>query len=82
MPDFRAQDLQEMQDELDAEQRDRTGQLPDLMLSSGEQGRLATTTAWPFAYVDPYAINRNDGIASGVEYTQTFSLPVCRPLSK
>jgi hypothetical protein len=50
-------------------------QLPDVVLSSAEQGRLASTTAWPYNYVDPYAIARNDGIASGVEYTQTFSLP-------
>ncbi|RDI99307.1 hypothetical protein DVT68_00110 [Dyella solisilvae] len=56
-------------------------ELPDVALSAGEQGRLATTTAWPYSYVDSYAINRNDGIATGVDYTQTFSLPDQSPVT-
>jgi len=75
IPDFREEDLRQIQQGANDEWFARTGELPDVGLSFGEQGRLATTTAWPYDHIDPYAIRRNDGIASGVEYTQTFHLP-------
>jgi len=63
---------QQVLDDVAAEDLRVSGQLPDIQLSSGEVKGFTTKTEWPYKYVDSWAINRNDGVAEGVDYTYTF----------